>query len=142
VRTVTHSPCSWWGDGVLQGPVGVGGLAPGSTRTCPAKQPAREPQSPPTVVPSREWAERATRQGAIRQSLLCEPRQPAKPTPGPHLANPAPEVVRVFDRRAHRQQLDVAGAVDDDLLPHGPAVGVPQVVDLWGWGGGGGFEEW
>ena len=58
--------------------------------------------------------------------------------PLPHLANPAPQVVWVLHGGAHGQQLDVAGAVDDHLLPHAAAVGVTQVVHLWSGGGGSG----
>ena len=44
--------------------------------------------------------------------------------------DPRRQLGRVADRRRQADQLDVGGQVDDDLLPHRPAVGVLQEVDL------------
>ena len=48
----------------------------------------------------------------------------------PHLLEPGPELLGVRDRRREGDQLDGAVQVDDDLLPHGAAQAVGEVVHL------------
>ena len=47
-----------------------------------------------------------------------------------HRRDPVGELFRIRDGRRQADEPDIGGQVEDHLLPHGPAIGVLEVVDL------------